>query len=263
MLEDALIELVQYVGGDGKVDVGIGKTDPERLLHAAADVEHHTLGLHSSTPSPRVPCLSNDLFCELRGTQFHRLVFAEHVRRTLALRTRPVLGASDETLLRVVGDVGGEDGEYFADAAVPAGHLYALFTRGDEGLDDEAHGGVEDALRPRLVFAFRKPLPRYLRDGQVAEQDTRMLGWLATDSAGNVAKGEVDGVRGLISRKLRELSLIRRDDDRRYCRAFRKASLVKSVECQPPYIADHALCDAPATRSTTYPSTSPRRLASA
>ena len=80
---------------------------------------------------------------------------------------------------------------------------------------------MEDALRPRLVFAFRKPLPRYLRDGQVAEQDTRMLGWLATDSAGNVAEGEVDGVRGLVPRELRQLRLVGSYDDRGGRCAFR------------------------------------------
>ena len=168
MLEDALVELVQHIGGNGQMYVGEGKTSPERLLNPTASVEHHTLSFNSRGASTAVlPGVLNDLLSTLRGAQFSGLVIAELVCGTLTLRTRPILGASDEALLRIVGDVGRQDGEYLAYTAIPTRHLYALLSGFDEGTDDETHCSMENALCACFVFAFGETHTRDLGDGQI------------------------------------------------------------------------------------------------
>ena len=168
MLEDALVELVQHVRRDGQMYVGEGKTSPERLLNPTAGVEHHTLSFNSrGAPTAFLPSMLDDLLGTLLGARFSGLVIAKLVCGTLTLRTRPILGASDETLLRIVGDVGRQDGEYLAYTAIPTRHLYALLSGFDEGTDDETHCSMENALRACFVFAFGETHPRDLRDRQI------------------------------------------------------------------------------------------------
>lgn len=127
MLDEALIQLMEDVGGDSRMDVGVRPTSEERLRDVLEAVLFEHLVHAFLARTAHLVCAANAADSVVLGTWFSLRIVAQMEPCDVALRTSlPVAGTCHQALLGVVRNVACEDGVAAANSTVGARKVDAV-----------------------------------------------------------------------------------------------------------------------------------------
>lgn len=208
VFEDPFMKLMENVGRDTDVDVGMREFSPEWLPRVLkVELLEGRLGAWST-----FDVFADDAKGGLLVSKFGVVCLATSVMLNIASRAATLATASDHTLLGVVGHVHREDREDLPVEAVRADHLNTVLSCLDNGFHHVCHAVVEDIVDLGVAGVFAGEALREAGCREISEQDGCSLRDGSAGDFGDVADGEVNRPCSFIATEVGKLGFVAGED---------------------------------------------------